>query len=509
MKNMKFHLMALMLALLMVLCACEQPAPSTDPAPTAPVSLHADDNGDEICDHCGIDVTVELDFYAFNDLHGVFNDTDTNVGLDELTTYIKTAYADDSAYEILLSSGDMWQGSVESSTNKGQLMTQWMNHMGFVAMTLGNHEYDWGSEYISQNAEIAEFPFLGINVTDTNVDSPYCQSSVIVERGGVKIGIIGAIGDVLSSVSGEFTDGVSFAVRGDLTNLVKAEAIRLRQEEGCHFIVYSIHAGYENSFYEIKDMPGNLGYYNLSLSEGYVDLVFEGHSHCSYVIRDKHGVYHLQGGSYNSGISFAGICYNLVTNTYEVQQVQILDEKTYADESLEDDAIVDQIYAQYFPEEDPYSTVLGYNNALRTGHEIGTAVAQLYLQKGREIWGDQYDIVLGGGYIKTRTPFDLAAGDVTYSQLYTLLPFDNSLVLCQVTGKQLREKLLNSSSYFVEYVDGLRESLEDDKLYYVVTDTYTSFNKYNLFTEIDRLEDYYARDLLRDYIIDGFWSETE
>lgn len=509
MRKTKIRLSALLLILAMMLCACQTGVtPTTNepgPQPTVAAGEHLDDNGDEICDHCGIDVTVELDFYAFNDLHGVFNDTDTNPGLDELTASLKNAYADDSTYEILLSSGDMWQGSVESSSNKGQLMTQWMNHMGFVSMTIGNHEFDWGSAYIAENAKLADFPFLGINITDENVQTPYCQPSVVVERGGVKIGIIGAIGDVLSSVSGEFTSGVSFAARTELTNMVKEEATRLRQE-GCHLVIYSIHAGYDNSYSGIKDMSSNLGYYNLGLSEGYVDLVFESHSHQSYIIRDKHGIYHLQGGGYNSGISFANICYNLVTNTHEVEEVKILDTDVYEDNSLADDPIVQQLYSQYFGTEDPYATVLGRNNTVRNSHEIGEKVAQLYLEKGRELWGDTYNVVLGGGFIKTRTPYDLSAGNVTYSQLYSLLPFDNALVLCELTGKQLREKMLGSSSYFCAYDDSLRSSIVDTEIYYVVTDTYTSFYKYNMFTEVARLEDYYTRDLLKDFIADGGWG---
>lgn len=521
MRKTKFRLAALLLAVVLLLCACDlapsaptQPAGPTDstspterePEPTGVAFAHRDDNGDEQCDDCGIDVIVELDFYSFNDLHGVFNDTVDNPGLDEMTTFFKNAYADDASHEILLSAGDMWQGSVESSSNKGQLMTQWMNHMGFVAMTLGNHEYDWGSAYIAQNAELAEFPFLGINVTDTSVPQPYCQSSVVVERGGVKIGIIGAIGDVLSSISGEFTDGLSFAVRSELTDLVKAEATRLRQQEGCHLIVYSLHAGGESTSYQPQNHMGSMGYYNMALSEGYVDLVFEGHSHHAYILRDKHGVYHLQAGGYNSGISFVNVCYDLVTNTYEIQDLQILGENTFADPTLADDPIIDQLYSQYFPAEDPYTTALGRNDVLRSSNDIGHTVARLYLEKGREIWGDQYDVVLGGGFIKTRTPYDLSAGAVTYSQLFSLLPFDNSLVLCQVTGKELREKFLNSSSYFIACDEGLRQSIDDSAFYYVVTDTYTSFYKYNMLTEIDRLENYYARDLLRDFIVAGGWG---
>ncbi len=517
-------LVAAFLSLMLLLCACtEQMQPSDGAAqpsdstaqpsttqtqpPQAPKSEHVDGNGDEICDDCGIDVTVDLDFYAFNDLHGVFCDTNTNPGVDELTTYLKNAYADDSAYEIVLSSGDMWQGSVESSSNKGALMTEWMNEMGFVSMTLGNHEYDWGSSYIAKNAQLANFPFLAINVKDSNVDAPYCRSSVTVERGGVKIGIIGAVSNWKSSISGEFNEGLEFITGSALTQLVKEESVRLR-EEGCHFIVYSIHDGHEGSYANVTDYTGGMGHYDTVLSRGYVDLVFEGHSHSSYVLRDEEGVYHLQGGGYNSGVSYASVSYNLVTNDYEITDTTILHRAVYADDMLVDDPIVEKLYSQYFSEEDPYGDVLGRNDASRSSNDIAKTIAQLYLAKGVELWGDEYDIVLGGGFIKCRSPYRLTAGNVTYSQLYSLLPFDNSLVLCEVTGKQLRQKMIGSSNYYCAYDEELPKSIEDDKLYYIVTDTYTSFYSKNMFKEVARLENYYARDLLKDYIAAGNWGSA-
>ena len=523
MKKTKFRFVALLLALIMLLCACEagpmittpttpvvpttpaQPTQPTQPTqPVTPDSNHLDDNGDEICDHCGIDVTVELDFYSFNDLHGVFMDTSKNPGLDEMTTFLKNAYADDSAYEILLSAGDMWQGTAESSANKGQLMTQWMNHMGFVAMTLGNHEYDWGSQYIAKNAEIAEFPFLGINVTDENVSESYCQPSVIVERGGVKIGIIGALGNVQSSISDEFSAGISFASGKALTEMVKAEAVRLRQE-GCHLIVYSIHEGTEKAYPGVTDVIGNMGHYDVSLSQGYIDLVFEGHSHYRYIIRDEHGVYHLQSGGSNKGLSYASLCYNLVTNTYEVQAVDVLKKDTFADSTLADDPIIDELYRQYFGDYDPYADVLGYNNVRRSRDEIAKAVAQQYLEKGKEVWGDQYNIVLGGGKINVRDPYELSAGEVTYAQLFALLPFDNTVVLCQVTGNQLRQKMMGGKNVYA-CDPGLVSSIKDNELYYIVTDTYTSMYEYNMFTEVARLDNTFSRDLLAEFVEDGGWG---
>ena len=108
---------------------------------------------------------VTLDFYVLNDLHGKFDDTDSNGGVDELTSYLlDTQFYDD--HTVFLSSGDMWQGSSESNLTEGLIVTDWMNELGFVSMTLGNHEYDWGEETITKNLDLAEFPFLAINIYD-------------------------------------------------------------------------------------------------------------------------------------------------------------------------------------------------------------------------------------------------------------------------------------------------------------------------------------------------------
>ena len=180
---------------------------------------------------------------------------------------------------LLISQGDMWQGSVESNKTKGNLITEWMNDLGFVSMTLGNHEYDWSSEYIEFNDEIADFPILAINVREvaTNERPDYLDASTVVEKGGAKIGIIGAIGDCYSSISGSLVRDVEFLVGEELTDLVKEESIRLKEEEKCDFIIYSVHDDFSS--------------YDLTLSrDGYVDLVLEGHTHRNYQMMDEYGV---------------------------------------------------------------------------------------------------------------------------------------------------------------------------------------------------------------------------
>ena len=469
---------------------------------------HSDNNSDGHCDTCGETLTIELSFYAVNDLHGKFMDTDNQPGLDEFTTYLKDLYADPVREEILLSSGDMWQGTVESSSNKGRLMTEWMNEVGFVSMTLGNHEYDWGADVLTPNSEQADFPFLAINVRQNNKVVDYCQPSTIVEKAGLKIGIIGAIGDCLSSISGDYTDGLSFATGNMLTSLVKSEAKRLRNEEGCDFIVYSIHDG--GSGFSKSDISSvknrDMSWYDSSLSDGYIDLVFEGHTHQRYILQDEYNVYHLQGGGENSYISCADVSFNAITHQYVVKP-RLISSNEYASSKITGDPVVEEIFNQYFPEENPYTTVLGTNRTKRWSNDICDQVAQLYYNKGIEVWGEQYDIVLGGGYLKTRNPYDVAAGNVTYADLFSILPFDNEIVLGTISGYYLKSQFLGGRDNYHIFTELTASQILNDETYYIVVDSYTSTYYYNHITEVTRLDSStYARDLLAEFVRAGNWA---
>ena len=452
--------------------------------------VHIDENNSGKCDICSTDVTVVIDFYAINDLHGKFADADSHPGVDELSTYIKNA-RDDGNNVVLLSSGDMWQGAAESNLTKGMLMTDWMNEMDFVSMTMGNHEFDWGEEIIEQNAAFAEFPFLAINIYDEDTDKQvdYCESSVIVEIGGIEVGIIGAIGDCYSSIATERSEGIYFITGAELTELVKEESIYLR-EQGVDFIVYSVH-----------DSDST---YDSVLSNGYVDIVFEGHSHESYVRTDSYGVYHLQGGGDNEGISYASVTYNTVNASSKITIHQVVSTSTYS--SLPDHPIVQQLMEKYDEQISLAFKVLGINPSQMSSSKILNIVADLYCQAGEEKWGDQYDVVLGGGYLNCRSPYNLAAGEVTYGMLMSLLPFDNRLVLCSISGQNLLNRFINNSNsdYYIAYSDygaQISGNISANKTYYVIVDTYSAYYGPNKLTVVDFYdEDVYARDLFAAYL---------
>ena len=468
--------------------------------------MHTDANDDGRCDGCKIKVTVTVDVLAINDLHGKFADTDAQEGVDELSTYIKETKAVNKN-TIMLSSGDMWQGSAESNLTKGNIITEWMNEMNFVSMTIGNHEYDWGEEYVVQNSELAEFPFLGINIfsRDTDERVEYCQPSILVEQSGVQIGIIGAVGDCYSSISSDKVGDIYFKTGNDLTNLVKAESEKLRAQ-GADFIIYSIHDGYERS-YSTQPTINSLGYYDTVLSNGYVDLVFEGHTHQHYVFKDGYGVYHMQNGGDNDGVSHAQLTINYANGNTTMNEAEFVSIDQYT--HLSDDPVVETLMDKYQEQIAIAGRVLGQNRKYRSSSEILSMCAQLYYKTGVDVWGDDYDIVLGGGFMSARSPYSLQAGTVTYGDLQSILPFDNQIVLCSVSGYDLKTKFFETTNsryyiYYGSYGEQVKANIQNNKTYYIITDTYTSSYRYNNLTEIARLDETtFARDLLAAYIEQG------
>ncbi len=468
---------------------------------------HVDDDNNKICDLCNGNTVVVIDFYALNDLHGKIFDTDMQPGVDELTTYIKNAYKTDDNV-VVLSTGDMWQGSSESNLTHGNMMTEWLMEIGLVSMTYGNHEFDWNNSYIYENLEMADFPFLAINIYDKNTGTraEFAEASVIVERSGAKIGIIGAIGDCLSSISGEKTQDMEFKVGSALTALVKAESQRLRSL-GCDVIVYSIHdgltvSGEGGSIYDESDF-GN--YYDIALSRGYVDVVFEAHTHYNYVRTDSEGVYHLQGGGENDAISHVELMVDVISDNVVIRKAETVESNVYDD--CADDEIVEELREKYAAEIAKADEYIGRVDRYMNDRTLEQICADMYLEYGLEEWGANYsNIVLGGGFIRTRSPYDLSAGNVYYKDIYSLFPFDNALCLCTISGYKLLNQFINSDSsdYYIafsEYGNSIKESIKSSETYYIITDTYSAYYSYNGLTVVDILdEEIFARDMISEYI---------
>ena len=113
-------------------------------------------------------------------------------GSARLVTAVEAAKARSNNY-ILVDGGDQFQGSLFYTYYKGKAAAEMMNKMGYDAMTVGNHEFDDGPEVLKGFADSVTFPILMSNgdVTNEPLLNGTIMPSVILERGGEKLGLIG------------------------------------------------------------------------------------------------------------------------------------------------------------------------------------------------------------------------------------------------------------------------------------------------------------------------------
>src|SRR4051812_27354103 len=157
---------------------------------------------------------VTLSIVGTTDLHGAVFANDGAGGLPLLGGYLnnlRAARGSDGGAVLLLDSGDTFQGTVESNLSEGALVVDAYNAMGYTAEAIGNHDFDFGPVdspaarqlsgdprgALKARAAQARYPFLAANLIDEAtarpVEWPNVRPSMLVEAGGVKIGIVGVM----------------------------------------------------------------------------------------------------------------------------------------------------------------------------------------------------------------------------------------------------------------------------------------------------------------------------
>jgi 2',3'-cyclic-nucleotide 2'-phosphodiesterase/3'-nucleotidase len=314
----------------------------------------------------------------------------------------------------------MWQGSADSNITRGRLVVDAMNQIGFSAMAIGNHEFDWTDEYLFLNQTRSDFPLLGINIMDkaTNQRADFADASIMIERSGIQIGIIGTIGASLESTI--LTSAVAPYDFVPYTNLVKDESQRLKNL-GADLIVLLNHDGTVES----GVMP-------------YVDAVFNGHTH-------RREVFHVggkpvyQGQAYGQAISHVQFVFNTANMIPSFIQNQ---SGVYTYESLsssnqfpQEDVEMKALYDTYLLDEinEVKNEVIGEADEALTRQQLGQFAVDEMLRFAQTLKEDVVASFHNSGGVRAT----IDAGEVTYGELYKAFPFDNELMIVEVTGTQL------------------------------------------------------------------------
>ena len=237
------------------------------------------------------------------DLHGWFagheRDKPSYGGLPLLASYINALRAANPNHVLVVDSGDLYQGTLESNLFEGEPVTRAYNAIGYTAAAVGNHEFDFGPVgpavipqgpaddplgALKQNASRATFPFLSANMVEkaTGNTPSWAKKSTMVTVDGARIGIIGLSTPDTPNVTMEanvltlsFTDPVA---------AVKQEAAKLRADGADAVIVIAHMGGKCSDMNDVHDVAscckGEEGTTLLeNLPAGTIDAYFGGHTH--------------------------------------------------------------------------------------------------------------------------------------------------------------------------------------------------------------------------------------
>lgn len=170
---------------------------------------------------------------------------------------------------LLFDCGDISQGTPYYNLFQGEVEIRMMNLMRYDAMTIGNHEFDFGLENMARLFRMADFPVVCANydVAGTVLEGlvkPY----VVLERGGLRIGVFGLAPEMEGLVQADKCEGIVYndpiAVAQEVTDL-------LRGKERCDVVVCLSHLGFRirNAACDEKLVAETRG----------IDVILGGHSH--------------------------------------------------------------------------------------------------------------------------------------------------------------------------------------------------------------------------------------
>jgi len=367
-----------------------------------------------------------------NDVHCAINGYPKFVGLRDAIA------ASDTAYVGMVSDGDFLQGALAGAYSHGQYIVDIMKNIDYDAITLGNHEFDYGTPHMLKLLSQIGSPVVSTNFFKYGEPTPIYPGYIIKQYGDKKVAFVGTTTpETMSSEAYAFYDKegkLLYDLRtDDVYQLVQTAADQARSE-GADYVVVLSHLG------EVNPKTGVTSYGLVAATTG-IDAVLDGHTHSvipSHLVANKDGkmIPVSQSGTQfaNVGklwITPEGTCHTMVVPTSDIP---------YANARIT--ATVDSI-----------NTLLH----AATSRKVATVAFDLPAKDAAGAWivrkeeaplgnliadafrnGFPCDIgMINGGGVRN----DITAGTIEYGDMISIQPNDNKLCLIEVTGQKLMNML--------------------------------------------------------------------
>jgi 2',3'-cyclic-nucleotide 2'-phosphodiesterase/3'-nucleotidase len=405
--------------------------------------------------------TREIVILGTSDLHGnvdnydYFTDTvpsgSSQRGLTKLLTYINSVRT---ANTILIDNGDTIQGTPLAyyfnmiDTSVENPLAAAMDYMGYVAATVGNHEFNYGPAVLNRFEAETNFPLLSANVT--NCQDYTFQPYVIQDVGGVQVGILGLTPPAVPHW--ERPENIVGCVFGDAVDAAKVYVPQMRTE-GADIIVVAAHSGLdetygygrEENFIKLlaTDVPG-------------IDVILAGHAHANVSSQLINNVLITEPNYHGRNISDIRITVTSSGTDWTVSNKSATTPSMNTTPTTAEHAGLKALMQPY------HDVTVGYINT-----SIGTATAAFPGGFPARIADGpladlinqvQMDAAAEAGYpvqASLAALFNdgakLNAGPIKLKDAYAVYIYDNTLYVVEATGQMIKDELEWTAGYFNQY----------------------------------------------------------
>ena len=374
-----------------------------------------------------------------NDFHGyISSDGDRAAGLARIATYFNSERARSSKV-LALDAGDCVSGTPVSILFQGRPIFEAMTAVGYDAVTLGNHEFDYGWREILAYRDIADFRLLSANARNPAgeliADAPFATLSLE----DLRVGIVGVTTEKTRDITTtKGNEGVTFdeeiaSVRAAVDS-IKAHV---------DIVILLSHAGH------VADST-------LAESVDDIDLIVSGHNHTvispPQIVKDTQIV---RAGAYTSHVGHVQLLYDHEAG--EVTKVEGFVVPAADDRLQQPDPKIAAIVAKW---EDRVSQLvdvtIGHTERDWSKEEMYMLVEHILATRS----GSDFGFYNKGG-VRNR----LYQGNITARHIWNIHPFGNQLAIVQILGKDIGGKLL-------ERLTAAGTALDPDHLYTVATSSF-------------------------------------
>jgi 5'-nucleotidase/UDP-sugar diphosphatase len=362
-----------------------------------------------------------LVIFHTNDIHGqILPRSDGSGGMAALATLIRRNKPD-----LLLDAGDMFTGTVIADEYRGKPLIEIMNRLNYAAVALGNHEFDYGLDAFHQRAHDADFPILSANVQGLTDVRPF----TVLNVRGIRIGVIGLTVENLKTLT--HPKNTKTITVDSLTDALQKTLPVVRRQSD--FIVLLAHISLEEQTRVAKAFPE-------------IKLIIAGHPH----IAQASQVGQTLIVQTSSGTEYVG----RLDIRLEGKLPAGITEQLIPVRNVAPDPEIASIIA-------PYRDSLAARSAERLGQATSdlrysrveeSALPNLIADALRDFTGAQIAIHNIGGIRAS-----LRKGPITYSDVFQVVPFENTVVQFKLSGAELRKALGRA----VVAVSGLRVAWDE------------------------------------------------